>query len=164
MVSAGVGLALGALTTKFAADALGRSAWAAACGWIVLTGLASGTGLLNEMRALQRRAVVEVGPVGMAIQTLVPVGCAPILFGEALGSTAFHGLVLGAGVAALVGAAACLTRAPAVIAWEGAASTESGTGVAPERMTELTAASSARSEPAEPSTTVTRTSPRRGSR
>lgn len=164
MIAAGVGFALGALTTKLAADALARHDWPGALAWVAATGLSSGAGLLDEMQALQGRAAVEVGPVGLALQTLVPVACAPVLFGERLGSTPLHGVVLLGGVVALVSAAVALSRSPAVVAWADATSAGSATAVTPAACTEATSRSSAASPAGEPSTVATSTSPGRGTR
>jgi hypothetical protein len=161
MVGAGVGFALGAVTTKLAADALTAHAWGAATLWMVATGAASGVATLSEMSALQLRPAVEVAPVGLVVQTLVPIVVAPLLFGEALGATPLHGGALAGAVAVLLTAAVVLTRAPAVLAFVDAASTVSGTGTTPSDRSATTSRSSVRSDGAEPPALATTTSPGR---
>src|SRR5262249_8550955 len=53
-----------------------------------------GLALLSEMSALQRRPATQVAPVMFAVQVLVPVLLAPLIFGESWTDTPLGGAVL----------------------------------------------------------------------
>ena len=54
------------------------------------------------MSALQRRPATHVAPVMFAVQVLVPVLLAPLIFGESWGSTPLGGVALVASMAIAV--------------------------------------------------------------
>ena len=65
-------------------------------------GASEGLALLSEMSALQHRAATHVAPTMFAVQVLVPVLLAPLIFGESWGSTPLGGAVLVASMALAV--------------------------------------------------------------
>lgn len=93
-LSAGFGYAWTAVTSKLLTDELAAGALLLAAAWL-LTALASeGLALLSEMSALQHRPATHVAPVMFAVQVLVPVILAPLIFGESWSQTPLGGAVL----------------------------------------------------------------------
>jgi drug/metabolite transporter (DMT)-like permease len=93
-LSAGFGYAWTAVTSKLLTDELAAGALLVAAAWL-LTALASeGLALLSEMSALQQRPATQVAPVMFAIQVLVPVILAPLIFGESWAETPLGGAAL----------------------------------------------------------------------
>jgi uncharacterized membrane protein len=113
-VSAGVGYALVAVSTKFAADDLHAHAWHRLAAWLVLTGAVGGLAVLSEMSSLQSQPVTRVAPVVFGLNVAVPVALAPVLAGERWGhSTATRALILSS-LTAVVAGAVMLTRSRAL--------------------------------------------------
>ena len=93
-LSAGFGYAWTAVTSKLLTDELAAGALLIAALWL-LTALASeGLALLSEMSALQHRPATHVAPVMFAIQVLIPVILAPLIFGESWSETPLGGAAL----------------------------------------------------------------------
>lgn len=93
-LSAGFGYAWTAVTSKLLTDELAAGALLVAAAWL-LTALASeGLALLSEMSALQHRPATHVAPVMFAIQVLIPVILAPLIFGESWSGTPLGGAAL----------------------------------------------------------------------
>jgi hypothetical protein len=93
-LSAGFGYAWTAVTSKLLTDELAAGALLVAAAWL-LTALASeGLALLSEMSALQHRPATHVAPVMFAIQVLIPVILAPLIFGESWSATPLGGVAL----------------------------------------------------------------------
>ncbi|HEX5713143.1 MAG TPA: hypothetical protein VFX85_07505 [Solirubrobacterales bacterium] len=93
-LSAGFGYAWTAVTSKLLTDELAAGALLVAAAWL-LTALASeGLALLSEMSALQHRPATHVAPVMFAIQVLIPVILAPLIFGESWAETPLGGVAL----------------------------------------------------------------------
>jgi hypothetical protein len=98
------------LTTKLFSDDLADDLWGSAVFWLAVTGLVAAVALVDQTSALQRRSVVEVGPIVFVIPVVVPVLLAPALVGEGW-TNAPHGvaplvlslLVVCLGAAALAG-------------------------------------------------------------
>lgn len=103
ILSAGCGYAWTAVATKLATDGLATGAIAIAVVWLASAAASEGVGLLSEMSALQRRAATHVAPPMFAIQVLVPVSLAPLIFGESWGATPLGGAVLAISMAVTVG-------------------------------------------------------------
>lgn len=80
--SAGASYAMTGLTTKLFSDDLAAGTWGAALFWLGLTALVAAFALIDQTSALQRRSVVEVGPIVFVIPVVVPVLLAPALVGE----------------------------------------------------------------------------------
>jgi drug/metabolite transporter (DMT)-like permease len=104
VLSAGCGYAWTAVASKLLTDQLAAGAVIAAAAWLATAAASEGLGLLGEMSALQRRPATQVAPVMLAIQVLVPVVVAPLIFSESWADTPGGGLALIAFIAlALVG-------------------------------------------------------------
>lgn len=94
VISAGAGYAWTAIASKLLTDELAAGALLIAVGWLATAGLSEALALLSEMSALQRRPATHVAPVMFAVQVLVPVLLAPLIFGESWGSTPLGGVAL----------------------------------------------------------------------
>ncbi len=108
---AGFAYALSSVLNKGLADALSTAAYH----FVLLVTLAAVTvgfwGFVVELDALQAGRAAVVIPVVMALHTVVPIACAPFLFGEALPGGTAERLLLGGGVlATLVGL--CVVAVP----------------------------------------------------
>jgi hypothetical protein len=86
-LGAGAGYALTGLTTKLLSDAIADSEWLLAAGWLALTALVAGLAFIDQNSALQRRDVIEVGPIVFVVPVVVPVLLAPLLVGEGWAGT-----------------------------------------------------------------------------
>jgi drug/metabolite transporter (DMT)-like permease len=94
VVGAGCGYAWTAIASKLLTDELAVGAVLAAVAWLATAAASEGLALLNEMSALQRRAATHVAPVMFAVQVIVPVLLAPLIFGESWGETPLGGAAL----------------------------------------------------------------------
>jgi drug/metabolite transporter (DMT)-like permease len=113
IVSAGFGYAWTAIASKLLTDELAAGTLLIAVVWLATAAASEGLALLSEMSALQRRPATHVAPVMFAVQVLVPVILAPLIFGEKWSTTPLDGvalvafiLVALAGVVALAGSKA----------------------------------------------------------
>ena len=82
MLSAGCGYAWTAIASKLLTDELAAGALLVAAAWLATAIASEGLALLSEMSALQRRPATHVAPVMFAVQVLLPVPLAPLIFGE----------------------------------------------------------------------------------
>jgi drug/metabolite transporter (DMT)-like permease len=114
IVSAGCGYAWTAIASKLLTDELAAGALLVAIAWLATAAASEGLALLSEMSALQRRAATHVAPVMFAVQILVPVALAPLIFGESWGSTPLGGVALVASMAVAVGGTILLAGSSAV--------------------------------------------------
>ena len=114
VVSAGCGYAWTAIASKLLTDELAAGVLLVAIAWLATAVLSEGLALLSEMSALQQRAATHVAPTMFAVQVLVPVLLAPLIFGESWGSTPLGGAVLVASMAFAVAGTALLAGSPAV--------------------------------------------------
>jgi drug/metabolite transporter (DMT)-like permease len=102
VISAGFGYAWTAIASKLLTDELAAGAIVVAALWLGTAAASEGLALLSEMSALQRRAATHVAPVMFAVQILVPVLLAPVMFGESWGDTPLGGIALVAFMAVAV--------------------------------------------------------------
>jgi len=102
VISAGCGYAWTAIASKLLTDELATGAIVVAALWLGTAAASEGLALLSEMSALQRRAATHVAPVMFAVQILVPVLLAPLIFGESWGETPLGGIALVAFMAVAV--------------------------------------------------------------
>ncbi len=102
IVGAGCGYAWTSIASKLFTDELATGAVLVALVPLATIALSEGTALLSEMSALQRRHATHVAPVMLAVQVLVPVLLAPLIFGESWGSTPLGGAALAASIAIAV--------------------------------------------------------------
>ena len=94
VLSAGAGYAWAAIASKLLTDELALGALLAALAWLGTVVASSVVGLLSEMSALQRRHATHVAPMMFAVQVLIPVLLAPLIFGESWGATPLDGAAL----------------------------------------------------------------------
>ena len=106
VLSAGCGYAWTAIASKLLTDELAAGALLVAIAWLATAVASEGLALLSEMSALQHRPATHVAPMMFAVQVLVPVLLAPLIFGESWGSTPLggaagrlHGIAWGNGAA-----------------------------------------------------------------
>ena len=114
VLGAGFAFAGGALVTKLLADAVSAASWAVA---VVAGVLAIAAGLLGttaQTGALQRRSAGVVAAVVFALETVVPVALAPLLYGERWAGSAAGTTIRAAGLAlAIAGAVDLAVTHPA---------------------------------------------------
>lgn len=102
--SAGWGYAWTAIASKLLTDELAAGTALAAALWLGTAAASEGLALLSEMSALQRRPATQVAPAMFAVQVLLPVVLAPLIFAESWAGTPLGGAALIAFIAiALVG-------------------------------------------------------------
>ncbi len=94
VVSAGFGYAWTAIASKLLTDELAAGALLVAVAWLATAVASEGLALLSEMSALQKRPATRVGPAMFAVQVLVPVILAPLIFGESWSGTPLGGVAL----------------------------------------------------------------------
>ena len=94
VISAGAGYAWTAIASKLLTDELAAGAIVVAAVWLGTAAASEGLALLSEMSALQRRAATHVAPTMFAVQIIVPVLLAPLIFGESWGDTPLGGAAL----------------------------------------------------------------------
>jgi hypothetical protein len=114
VISAGCGYAWTAIASKLLTDELAAGALLVAVAWLATAAASEGLALLSEMSALQRRPATHVAPVMFAVQVLVPVVLAPLIFGESWGNTPLGGVLLVASMAVAVGGTILLAGSSAV--------------------------------------------------
>jgi hypothetical protein len=94
VLSAGFGYAWTAIASKLLTDELAAGTLLVAVGWLATALASEGLALLSEMSALQRRPATHVAPVMFAVQVLVPVILAPLIFEEKWSTTPLDGAAL----------------------------------------------------------------------
>jgi drug/metabolite transporter (DMT)-like permease len=114
VVSAGCGYAWTAIASKLLTDELASGALLVAIGWLATAGISEALALLSEMSALQRQPATHVAPVMFAVQVLVPVLLAPLIFSESWGSTPLGGVALVASMLIAVAGTVLLAGSRAV--------------------------------------------------
>ena len=87
VLSAGFGYAWTAIASKLLTDELAAGTLLVAVAWLATALASEGLALLSEMSALQRRPATHVAPVMFAVQVLVPVILAPLIFEEKWSTT-----------------------------------------------------------------------------
>jgi drug/metabolite transporter (DMT)-like permease len=115
VLATGAADSIAALAADLVAGELREGRWALAVAGVAL---AAGAGLLatvSEMSALQRLPATRVAPVVLAVQIVVPVVVVGAVGGEDWGATALGGVVVGAGLLAVVTGAVLLAASRAVV-------------------------------------------------
>ena len=128
VVSAGCGYAWTAIASKLLTDELAAGTVLVGVAWLATAAASEGLALLSEMSALQRRPATRVAPVMFAVQVLVPVVLAPLIFDEAWRDTPLGGAVLAASIAVAVAGIVLLAGSRPVGAVLETAHTERQTG------------------------------------
>jgi hypothetical protein len=114
VLSAGCGYAWTAIASKLLTDELAAGALLVAAAWLATAIASEGLALLSEMSALQARPATHVAPVMFAVQVLVPVLLAPLIFGESWADTPLGGVALVAFMAVAVSGTVLLAGSRAV--------------------------------------------------
>jgi len=114
VLSAGFGYAWTAIASKLLTDELAAGALLVTVLWLVTAIASEALALLSEMSALQRRPATHVAPVMFAVQVLIPVILAPLLFGESWADTPFGGAALVAFMAVALAGTTLLAGSKAV--------------------------------------------------
>jgi drug/metabolite transporter (DMT)-like permease len=94
IVGAGFGYAWTAIASKLLTDELAAGTLLVAIVWLASAAASEGLALLSEMSALQSRPATRVAPVMFAVQVLVPVILAPLIFEEKWSTTPLDGAAL----------------------------------------------------------------------
>jgi len=113
-VAAGAGYAWTAIASKLLTDELAAGALLLAALWLATAAASEGLALLSEMSALQRRPATHVAPIMFAVQVLVPVLLAPLIFDESWSETPLGGIALVAFIGLAVAGAIFLAGSKAV--------------------------------------------------
>jgi drug/metabolite transporter (DMT)-like permease len=114
VISAGCGYAWTAIASKLLTDELAAGTLLIAIAWLATAAASEGLALLSEMSALQRRPATHVAPIMFAVQVLVPVVLAPLIFGESWADTPLGGALLVASIAVAVAGTVLLAGSAAV--------------------------------------------------
>jgi hypothetical protein len=114
VLSAGCGYAWTAIASKLLTDELATGTVVAAAVWLGSVAASEGLALLSEMSALQHRAATHVAPPMFAVQIIVPVLLAPLIFGESWGDTPLGGVVLVASMLVAIAGTVLLAGSRAV--------------------------------------------------
>jgi drug/metabolite transporter (DMT)-like permease len=93
-ISAGCGYAWTAIASKLLTDELAVGTVVIGALWLATAAASEGLALLSEMSALQRRPATQVAPMMFAVQVLVPVLLAPLIFSESWSETPLNGAAL----------------------------------------------------------------------
>ena len=115
-LSAGCGYAWTAIASKLLTDQLAAGAVIVAAVWLATAAASEGLALLSEMSALQRRPATNVAPIMFAVQVLVPVLLAPLIFDESWSGTPLGGAALAAFIAVVLAGTVLLAGSKAVAA------------------------------------------------
>jgi drug/metabolite transporter (DMT)-like permease len=94
VVGAGFGYAWTAIASKLLTDQLSDGTLLVAIGWLATAGVSEMLALVSEMSALGRRPATRVAPVMFAVQVMVPVILAPLIFDESWAGTPGGGAAL----------------------------------------------------------------------
>jgi len=115
-LSAGAGYAWTAIASKLLTDELAAGTVLVAAAWLASAAASEGMALLSEMSALQRRPATHVAPIMFAVQVLVPVLLAPLIFDESWADTPLNGVALVAFIVLAVAGTIFLAGSKAVAA------------------------------------------------
>ncbi|MGH2940038.1 MAG: hypothetical protein ACRDPE_18150 [Solirubrobacterales bacterium] len=94
VVAAGFGYAWTAIASKLLTDELSAGSLIVAAVWLGTAAASEGLALLSEMSALGRMPATRVAPVMFAVQVVVPVILAPLIFEESWSETPGGGAAL----------------------------------------------------------------------
>ena len=121
MIGAGLAFAWSGLVNQFVADAGANGHYATAVSWAVGAAAAAVVGLTCEMSALQRRPAILVAPVVFVVQTVVPIGLAPLVLHTSFVDSPLDGVPLLGCLLVVLAGAITIARSPALIALGGGA-------------------------------------------
>jgi drug/metabolite transporter (DMT)-like permease len=121
MIGAGLAFAWSSLVNQFVADAGANGHYGTAVSWAVGAAAAAVVGLTCEMSALQRRPAILVAPVVFVVQTVVPIGLAPLVLHTSFIDSPLDGVPLLGCLLVVLAGAITIARSPALIALGGGA-------------------------------------------
>ena len=114
VLSAGCGYAWTAIASKLLTDELATGTALVAAVWLTTAAASEGLALLSEMSALQRQPATRVAPTMFAVQVLIPVTLAPLIFNESWAETPLSGAALAAFMAVAIAGTVLLAGSRAV--------------------------------------------------
>jgi drug/metabolite transporter (DMT)-like permease len=114
VIAAGFGYAWTAIASKLLTDELSDGSLLVAVVWLATAAASEGIALLSEMSALGRRPATRVAPVMFAVQVIVPVILAPLIFEESWSDTPGGGAGLIAAILLILVGVVSLAGSPAV--------------------------------------------------
>jgi drug/metabolite transporter (DMT)-like permease len=114
IVAAGFGYAWTAIASKLLTDELSAGSLFVAAIWLATAAASEGVALLSEMSALGRRPATQVAPVMFAVQVIVPVILAPLIFEESWFATPGGGAALVVAILFVLTGVIALAGSPAV--------------------------------------------------
>jgi drug/metabolite transporter (DMT)-like permease len=114
VIAAGFGYAWTAIASKLLTDELSAGSMLVAVVWLATAAASEGLALLSEMSALGRRPATRVAPVMFAVQVIVPVILAPLIFEESWSDTPGGGTALVAAILLILVGVVSLAGSPAV--------------------------------------------------
>jgi drug/metabolite transporter (DMT)-like permease len=114
VIAAGFGYAWTAIASKLLTDELSDGSLLVAAIWLATAAASEGIALLSEMSALGRRPATQVTPVMFAVQVVVPVILAPLIFEESWSGTPGGGAILVAAILVALAGVIALAGSPAV--------------------------------------------------
>jgi drug/metabolite transporter (DMT)-like permease len=114
VIAAGFGYAWTAIASKLLTDELADGSLLVAAIWLATAAASEGIALLSEMSALGRRPATQVTPVMFAVQVVVPVILAPLIFEESWSGTPGGGAILVAAILVALAGVVALAGSPAV--------------------------------------------------
>ena len=114
VIAAGFGYAWTAISSKLLTDELSDGSLLVAVVWLATAAASEGIALLSEMSALGRRPATRVAPVMFAVQVVVPVILAPLIFEESWSDTPGGGTALVAAILLILVGVVSLAGSPAV--------------------------------------------------
>ncbi len=114
VVAAGFGYAWTAIASKLLTDELSAGSVAVAVVWLATAAASEAIALLSEMSALGRRPATRVAPVMFAVQVVVPVILAPLIFEESWSDTPGDGAALVVAIALVLVGVVALAGSKAV--------------------------------------------------
>jgi drug/metabolite transporter (DMT)-like permease len=120
MIGAGLAFAWSGLVNQFVADAGANGHWGTAISWAGGAAAAALVGLTCEMSALQKRPAILVAPVVFVVQTVVPIGLAPLVVRASFLDSPLGGIPLLGCLGVLLAGATTIARSPALLAISGA--------------------------------------------
>jgi drug/metabolite transporter (DMT)-like permease len=114
VVAAGFGYAWTAIASKLLTDELSTGSLVVAAVWLGTAAASEGLALLSEMSALGRMPATRVAPVMFAVQVVVPVILAPLIFEESWSGTPGGGAALVVAMLLVLGGVVSLAGSKAV--------------------------------------------------
>jgi hypothetical protein len=114
IVGAGFGYAWTAIASKLLTDELSAGSLFVAAIWLATAAASEAVALLSEMSALGRRPATQVAPVMFAVQVVVPVILAPVIFEESWSGTPGGGALLVVAILLALGGVVALAGSKAV--------------------------------------------------